>query len=114
MDLIYKLFDNNIASEIRLQDVLKEDLLCPFHYFGISDLEVDGKTVDNNSDFSFLANEGRVDYIIKQAEYYGYDGDRVKGLIFCSRNEEAKKLYKIKISNIKGNHRMTCFYYGVD
>ncbi len=89
---IYKLFDHNIASEIRLQDALKEDLLCPFHYFGISDLEVDGKTIDDNSDFSFLANEARVDHIIKQAEYYGHDGDRVKGLIFCSRNEEAKEL----------------------
>lgn len=91
---IYKLFDHNIASEIRLQDALKEDLLCPFHYFGISDLEVDGKTIDDNSDFSFLANEARVDHIIKQAEYYGHDGDRVKGLIFCSRNEEAKELSK--------------------
>lgn len=89
---IYKLFDHNIASEIRLQDALKEDLLCPFHYFGISDLEVDGKIIDDNSDFSFLANEARVDHIIKQAEYYGHDGDRVKGLIFCSRNEEAKEL----------------------
>lgn len=89
---IYKLFDHNIASEIRLQDALKEDLLCPFHYFGISDLEVDGKTIDDNSDFSFLANEARVEHIIKQAEYYGHDGDRVKGLIFCSRNEEAKEL----------------------
>ena len=34
---IYKLFNHNIASEIRLQDALKENLLCPFHYFGIFD-----------------------------------------------------------------------------
>ena len=33
---IYDLFDNNIAHEIRLQEALEEDLLCPFHYFGIS------------------------------------------------------------------------------
>ena len=37
---IYKLFGHNIASEIRLQDALEDDLLCPFHYFGISDLDI--------------------------------------------------------------------------
>ena len=36
---IYDLFDNNIAHEIRLQEALDEDLLCPFHYFGITDVE---------------------------------------------------------------------------
>src|SRR5699024_5626595 len=36
---IYKLFDYNIAYEIRLQEALEEDMLCPFHYFGVTDLE---------------------------------------------------------------------------
>src|SRR5699024_11475689 len=31
---IYELFDYNIAYEIRLQEALEEDMLCPFHYFG--------------------------------------------------------------------------------
>ena len=44
---IYELFDHNLACEIRLKDALEEDLLCPFHYFGISDLEIDGKTVED-------------------------------------------------------------------
>ena len=30
----------------------------------------------------------------EQAEYFGYSGDRVKGLIFCSRIDEAKELSK--------------------
>ena len=89
---IYKLFDNNIASEIRLQDALEDDLLCPFHYFGISELEVDGQVIDENTEFRFLSNEQRVNHIIEKAEYFGHDGNRVKGLVFCSRNEEAKAL----------------------
>nr|MCR4803103.1 DUF3427 domain-containing protein [Lachnospiraceae bacterium] len=89
---IYKLFDNNIAHEIRLQDALQEDLLCPFHYFGISDLEVEGQVIDDNTEFRYLASDARVDHILEQANYYGYAGNRVKGLIFCSRNEEAKVL----------------------
>ena len=92
---IYKLFDHNIAYEIRLQQALEENLLCPFHYFGITDLEIDGRVFDDNSgvrNFANLVCDARVDYIIKQAEYYGFSGDRVKGLIFCSRKDEAQEL----------------------
>lgn len=92
---IYELFDHNIAYEIRLQQALEEDLLCPFHYFGITDLEINGEVFDDNAGLRNFANlicDDRVDYIIKNAEYFGYSGDRVKGLIFCSRKEEAKEL----------------------
>jgi hypothetical protein len=27
---------------------MEEDLLCPFHYFGITDLEVDGEAIDGD------------------------------------------------------------------
>ena len=37
---IFELFDYNVASEIRLQDAMKEELLCPFHYFGIADIKL--------------------------------------------------------------------------
>ena len=92
---VYKLFDNNIACEIRLQQALEENLLCPFHYFGITDLMVDGRMVDDKtalSDFAYLTSDERVSRIIEQADYYGYSGDRVKGLIFCSRQDEAREL----------------------
>lgn len=92
---IYSLFDHNIAYEIRLQQALEEDLLCPFHYFGITDLEVDGEVMDDLTGvkhFAKLVSDARVDYIIEQAQYYGYSGPRVKGLVFCSRKEEAKEL----------------------
>lgn len=89
---IFSLFDNNIACEIRLQDALNENLLCPFHYFGITDLEFDGKIIGDKVDFKNFKNiekEKRADYVIDQAEFFGYSGDRVRGLIFCSRVDEA-------------------------
>lgn len=92
---IYGLFDNNIAYEIRLQQALEEDLLCPFHYFGITDLQIDGSEIDDETglkNFQYLVSEARVSYIIEKAEYYGYSGDRVRGLIFCSRKDEAREL----------------------
>lgn len=89
---IFKTFDYNIAYEIRLEKALEEKMLAPFHYFGIQDLTVDGEIVSDVTDFNKLVCKERVDKIVKTAEHYGHDGDRVKGLIFCSRKEEAKQL----------------------
>ena len=90
---IYDLFDNNIAHEIRLQEALEEDLLCPFHYFGITDVEFDtGEINDDFSDFNLLASDERVEYLLEKSEFYGYSGDRIKALVFCSRKKEAQML----------------------
>ena len=90
---IYELFDHNIAHEIRLQEALDEDLLCPFHYFGISDVTFDSQVIDDNfSDFNYLTSDERVSYLLEKSEFYGYSGDRIKALVFCSRKEEAKEL----------------------
>ena len=92
---IYELFDNNIAHEIRLQEALEEDLLCPFHYFGISDVEFEDNTFDDDfKDFNLLASQKRVDYLLEKSEFYGYSGDRIKALVFCSRKKEAELLSK--------------------
>ena len=99
---VFELFDYNIAYEIRLQQAMEEDLLCPFHYFGITDFEVDDVVIDENTglrDFRYLVCDQRVDYILKQANYFGFSGDRVKGLIFCSSVKEAQEL------SIKFNER---------
>lgn len=92
---IYSIFNHKIAYEIRLQQALEEDLLCPFHYFGITDVEVNGEVLDDNTGttyFNILISEDRVSHIIEKSEYYGHSGERVKGLIFCSRKDEAKEL----------------------
>lgn len=89
---IFKMFDYNIAYEIRLQQALEEDLLCPFHYFGITDISIDGKELDDFTEFKYLVSDQRVDHILNKINFYGYSGDRVKGLIFCSDKKEAKEL----------------------
>ena len=87
---VYEFFDYQIAYEIRLQQAMEENLLCPFHYFGITDLSIIGD--DKNRDFSVLTSDERVRHIVEQASYYGYSGDRVKGLIFCSSIKESETL----------------------
>lgn len=92
---LYNLFHHNIVYEIRLEQALAEDLLCPFHYFGISDLWIDGKEINLEEDtisFSNLSEGERVDKIIEKIRYFGHSGSRVKGLVFCSNKKEAKEL----------------------
>ncbi len=94
---IYEIFNYQIAYEIRLQQAMEENMLCPFHYFGISDLSMlndkDMKVKHiSERDFNQLTGDERVRHIIEQAQYYGYSGDRVKGLIFCSRIDESIRL----------------------
>ncbi|MGN0510152.1 MAG: DEAD/DEAH box helicase, partial [Lachnospiraceae bacterium] len=94
---IYEIFHYQIAYEIRLQQAMEENMLCPFHYFGISDLSMIGDGKGRNKtitteDFNLLTSDERVKHIIEQANYFGYSGDRVKGLIFCSRIAESREL----------------------
>lgn len=104
---VFSLFDHNIACEIRLQQALENDMLCPFHYFGITDLEIEGESDDLNR-FRQLTADKRVEYIIRQAEYYGYSGNRVKGLIFCSTKKEAEELSRKFNLTGKYNTTMLC------
>lgn len=104
---VFSLFDHNIACEIRLQQALENDLLCPFHYFGITDLEIDGNS-DDVTRFRQLTADKRVEYIIQHAEYYGHSGERVKGLIFCSTKREAEELSRKFNLTGKYNTIMLC------
>ncbi|MGE7132997.1 DUF3427 domain-containing protein [Lysinibacillus xylanilyticus] len=89
---IYELFDYNIAYEIRLQAALEEEMLCPFHYFGVLDYEKDGLTIDDTTELQKLVSSERVKHIIEKINYYGYSGDRIRGLMFCSSKEEVHEL----------------------
>ncbi len=102
---IFALFDHNIAYEIRLQKALDEDMLCPFHYYGVHEfLGDDGSRVDSAEGISKsdkrqiqysleeLTEPSRVRYIIRKLEQYGSYGQQVTGLVFCSRIDEAEQL----------------------
>lgn len=90
---VYAAFDHNIAHEIRLQEAMRLNLLCPFHYYGITDFALDGDEKELR-DFKYLTSDDRVEYIIEKARYFGHSGNRLKGLVFCSDLDESKELSK--------------------
>lgn len=89
---IFELFDYNIAYEIRLHQALEEDMLCPFMYYGVKDMAVDGQLVEDTTRFTDLVDDSRVHHIMEKAEFYSVSGQKRRGLIFCSRKEEAHTL----------------------
>ncbi len=89
---IFKVFDYNIAYEIRLHQALEEQILCPFHYFGVVDIDVDGVLIDEKTTVNHLIMDERVEHVLEKSRFYGYSGERCHGLIFVSKIEEGKIL----------------------
>ncbi|MGN8234466.1 DEAD/DEAH box helicase family protein [Priestia flexa] len=91
---VFDLFDNNVGIEVRLHEALEDQLVVPFHYFGITDIEdvdLSGIDIDDIAEVTkrLKVNE-RVDFIIEKMEFYGHDGLTRKTLGFCASIEHAE------------------------
>lgn len=90
---IFELFDFNVPYEIRLASALELDMLSPFHYYGVADITFeDGLTTSESTPLARLAAPERVAYILDALATYGQAGVAPRGLIFCSRKDEAHAL----------------------
>jgi superfamily II DNA or RNA helicase len=91
---LFSYFKNNIALEVRLFEAIDQDLVCPFHYFGV--VEADGIDLSDLKDQEIdelsrrLSTHSRVDYIIQQIKLYGFAGKKLKALGFCASVEHAR------------------------
>ena len=112
---VFELFDYNVAYEIRLQEAMSQKMLAPFHYYGIADYEdAWGQTVGDGSSISDLLSDERVDYIVEMLRVYGFPRD-VRGLIFCSRNDEAELMSeKLNERSLGGRRLRTIALSGKD
>lgn len=83
-------FDGRTAAELRLWDALADDLLCPFHYFGISDGtdlrgiqwsrgRYDPQALSN----VFTGNDARARLVLLQIRDKIADPGRMRALGFC-------------------------------
>jgi len=91
---IFKLYNYNIAYEIRLHNAMDEDMLSPFHYYGVSDLKINYEEENDFKVFNNLTSEERVSKIIEKSKFYGTDNGVCRGLVFVSKIEEAIELSK--------------------
>ena len=107
---IFSTFDHNIAYEIRLHRALEEDMLSSFHYYGVTEIDIDGVLLEDNANFNLLYSEKRVSHVIDKIKLYGCDNGNVRGLVFCSNVEECDYFAKqfnflgIKSIALSGNN----------
>lgn len=108
---VFDLFDNNVALEVRLHEALEDELVIPFHYFGITDIEgidLSNVSIDDITEITkrLKVNE-RVDFIIEKMNFYGHDREKRKALGFCASIEHAQ--YMADEFNKRG-YKSVCLY----
>lgn len=91
---IFDCFDGHVALEVRLREALEENLIVPFHYFGIRDIEgvnlSDVKLDQIHEITKRLKVNERVNFILEQMQLFGYDGEYRKAIGFCVSVEHAE------------------------
>ena len=107
---IFELFDYNVAYEIRLNRALEDGMLSPFHYYGVADVKFDdGTTTSDVTELPSLASRIRVDHIVAALMNYAQAGIPPRGLMFCSRKDEAHALSQaLNESVFRGRQPSNC------
>ena len=93
---ILSLCDYNVVDEIGIKEALEEELIVPFHYFGVNDYTINydnipyknGKYNEKILLENLLLNT-RTDYIVKKINKFGFDGDELSAVAFCQNIEHA-------------------------
>ena len=99
-------FNHRITSEIRLPEAIERKLLCPFHYFGVSDGTdlstltwsrggYDVKDLNNIYVLDQIKARKRASLVIQAVRKYTADINLVHGVGFCVSIEHAKFMNKI-------------------
>ena len=48
---------------------MEEDLLCPFHYFGITDITINGNTLDDATEFRYLVSDLELTILLIESNF---------------------------------------------
>ena len=92
---IFELFDTNVPFELRMREALINDLIVPFHYYGIRDELVDygltGK--EERRLISQMVTDEHVAFIHDEMEKHrdGIPG-KLKALVFCRNVQHAQMM----------------------
>lgn len=88
---VLALCDYNVAYEVRLVEAISRGWLMPFHYFGITDDNVDYRAIPWRSGGfdpmrleDALMVEARVDAMLRQCKMRGFDGAKRVTVGFCA------------------------------
>lgn len=91
---VFDLFDQNVPFELRLRDAIINDLVVPFHYYGIRDqlVEYGLSPREEYKMIAQLAMEEHCEFIHQQIEKYREPGKKLKCLAFCRNVSHARMM----------------------
>ena len=81
---IFELFEQNVPFELRLRDAINNDLVVPFHYYGIRDDLINYGEDDKNKVSKNIAESDNVDFIVKEIEKHRLPNEKLKAVAFCT------------------------------
>ena len=81
---IFELFEQNVPFELRLRDAINNDLIVPFHYYGIRDDLINYGEDDKNKVSKNIAESENVDFIVKEIEKHRLPNEKLKAVAFCT------------------------------
>jgi superfamily II DNA or RNA helicase/HKD family nuclease len=95
-------FGGHIAAELRLWEALEQELLCPFHYFGLADgtdlsaVEWKRGSYDQGSlENLYTGNDRRAALVLKRLAEVLPDPSRMRALGFCVSQAHATYMARI-------------------
>ncbi len=94
---VFEYFGGRIAAELRLWTALEQQLLCPFHYYGVSD-EIDlsrlqwkrGGYDTRELEKILTANDARLRFVLRAIDDYVADRAQMRALGFCVSVDHAR------------------------
>ena len=90
---VLSLFDENVPYELRLRDAIINDLIVPFHYYGIRDKLID-YSLNKNAErkmITELSDTKHCDFICSEIENHRQEG-KLKALVFCKNQAHARMM----------------------
>ena len=87
---VFEYFDQNVPFELRLRDAINNDLVVPFHYFGIRDQLVDYSSKDRMTIAKAIAAQDNIEFIKEQIESHRKPGEKLKCIAFCTNIQHCK------------------------
>ncbi len=99
---VFELFDKNVPFELRLRDAIINDLVVPFHYYGIRDEMINyGLTKSEERRMvAQLATVEHGDFITREIEKHRPKG-KLKALAFCRNVTHARMMCEMMSEHYK-------------
>ena len=93
---VFELFDENVPYELRLRDAIMNDLVVPFHYYGIRDQLVDYGLTDREERrlLAQMASEDHGAFIEREIENHRPEG-KLKAIAFCRNVTHARMMSEL-------------------